>query len=150
MAAGEQPGYRRFQGSDRYTSLTYPTLGEHGGARMDNSCLVLSTIGSIALRWSRPLEGTHKTIIVVRVAAGWCVACPSGDVPTQLVPLTGRVTDIAVGLQVFPVTAAGEVIAAPRQSRRAEKWLARAQRGLAAQAGEQTPQEDSGVAGQSA
>jgi hypothetical protein len=33
------------------------------------------------------------------------------------------------GAAVFPVTAAGEVVATPRHSRRAERWLARAQRG---------------------
>src|SRR5215831_5974581 len=30
VKAGEQPGYPRFQGKDRYTSFTSPQVGEHG------------------------------------------------------------------------------------------------------------------------
>ena len=35
VKAGETPGYPRFQGRDRYHSLTYPQVGEHGGAALD-------------------------------------------------------------------------------------------------------------------
>src|SRR5215475_5204899 len=48
---GETPGYPRFQGRNRYNSLTYPQFGN--GAALDNGCLVLSKIGRIAVRWSR-------------------------------------------------------------------------------------------------
>ena len=73
-AAGEAPGYPRFQGRDRYNSFTYPQVGEHGGARLDNGFLVLAKIGRIAVRWSRPLEGTPKTVTICREADGWYVA----------------------------------------------------------------------------
>src|SRR5260370_24114450 len=52
---GKTPGYPRFHGRDRYTSLTYPQVGEHGGARLDTGALILSKIGQLAVRWSRPL-----------------------------------------------------------------------------------------------
>ena len=68
---GQTPGYPRFHGRDRYHSIAYPQLGEHGGARLDNSFLVLSKIGRIAVRWSRPLEGTPKTVTISREADGW-------------------------------------------------------------------------------
>src|SRR5262249_46712491 len=42
---GQTPGYPRFHGRDRYNSFTYPQVGEHGGARLDNGFLVLSKIG---------------------------------------------------------------------------------------------------------
>jgi putative transposase len=29
---GETPGYPRFHGRDRYNSVTYPQVGEHGSA----------------------------------------------------------------------------------------------------------------------
>jgi putative transposase len=57
---GQTPGYPRFHGRDRYNSFTYPQVGEHGGARLDNSFLVLSKIGRIVVRWSRPMEGTPR------------------------------------------------------------------------------------------
>ncbi|HEV2458018.1 MAG TPA: transposase, partial [Ktedonobacterales bacterium] len=50
VQAGEHPGYPRFQGKDRYTSFTYPQVGEHGGAVLDGSMLSLSKIGRIPIR----------------------------------------------------------------------------------------------------
>ena len=43
LANGEQPGFPRFQGRDRYHSFTYKEYGN--GARLDNGKLVLSKIG---------------------------------------------------------------------------------------------------------
>jgi putative transposase len=54
LAAGETPGSLRFQGGGRYHRFTYSQVGEHGGARLDRGYLVLSKIGRIARRWSRP------------------------------------------------------------------------------------------------
>src|SRR5690348_6573398 len=56
---GEKPGYPRFQGANRYNSFTYKQCGN--GATLDNGFLVLSKIGRIGVRWSRPIEGTPKT-----------------------------------------------------------------------------------------
>src|SRR5215813_8027100 len=64
IASGETPAYPRFHGRNRYNSFTYPQVGEHGGARLDNGFLVLSKIGRIAVRWSRPLAGTIKTVTI--------------------------------------------------------------------------------------
>ncbi len=128
VAAGEQPGYPRFQGRDRYKSFTYPQVGEHGGARLENGALVLSKIGRIVVRWSRPLEGTPKTVTVSREADGWYVLFSCANVPTQSLSPTGRETGIDVGLKVCLVTAEGEVVENPRYYRRGEQRLARAQR----------------------
>jgi putative transposase len=69
VQTGETPGYPRFHGPYRYNSLTYPQVGN--GATLDNGFLALSKIGRIALRWSRPLEGTPKTVTLSREADGW-------------------------------------------------------------------------------
>ena len=58
VQAGEQPGYPRFQGTNRYSSFTYKQFGN--GATLDKGFLVLSKIGRIGVRWSRPLEGTPR------------------------------------------------------------------------------------------
>src|SRR5262249_17291090 len=68
---GQTPGYPRFHGRNRYNSLTYPQFGN--GATLDNGFLVLSKIGRIAVRWSRPLEGMPKTVTISREADGWYV-----------------------------------------------------------------------------
>ncbi len=123
---GKTPGYPRFHGRDRYTSLTYPQFGN--GATLDNGCLILSKIGRLAVRWSRPLEGTPKTVTISREADGWYVCFSCTDVPTQPLSLTGQETGIDLGLESFATLADGSQIANPRIFRVAEMNLKRAQR----------------------
>src|SRR5262245_10047429 len=52
IKAGETPGYPRFHGRDHYNSFTYKQFGN--GATLDNGFLVLSKIGRLTVRWSRP------------------------------------------------------------------------------------------------
>jgi putative transposase len=124
VAAGEMPGYPRFQGRNRYDSFTYPQYG--GGAVLDGRVLSLSKIGRIPIRLHRPLEGAPKTVTIRREADGWyaCISC--AEVPSEPLPHTGNETGIDVGLQVFLVTADGRVVENPRHYRRAEKRLAKA------------------------
>jgi putative transposase len=122
---GEQPGFPRFQGRNRWHSFTYKEYGN--GARLDNGYLVLSKIGRLAVRWSRPVEGTIKTVTISHEADGWYVCCSCADVPTHPLPLTGRETGIDVGLKVFLITADGQPVANPRHYRRAERALKKAQ-----------------------
>ncbi|HEV2461988.1 MAG TPA: transposase [Ktedonobacterales bacterium] len=128
VKAGEQPGYPRLQGKDRYTSFTYPQVGEHGGAVLDGGILNLSKIGRIRIRLHRPLQGMPKTVTISREADGWYACSSCADVPTEPVPLTGRATGIDVGLQGFLVRADGEPVENPRHYRRAERQLAKAPR----------------------
>ena len=125
VQAGQPPGFPRFQGRYRYHSFTYIEYGN--GARLDNGCLVLSKIGRIALRWSRPLEGTPKTVTISREADGWYAIFSCADVPAQPLSPTGRETGIDVGLKVFLITADGAVVENPRLHRRGEKRLKKAQ-----------------------
>jgi putative transposase len=89
---------------------------------------VLSKIGRIAVRWSRPMHGTIKTVTVSREADGWYVCCSCAEVPTQPLPLTGQETGIDVGLKVFLITADGQPTPNPRYYRTAEQALKKAQR----------------------
>ena len=126
VKAGQTPGYPRFKGVDRYTSFTYKQFGR--GAMLDNGCLVLSKIGRLAVRWSRPLEGTPKTVTISHEADGWYVCFSCADVPTEPLPLTGQETGIDLGLESFATLADGSQIANPRIFRVAELNLKRAQR----------------------
>src|SRR5689334_9460840 len=123
---GKTPGYPRFHGRDRYNSLTYPQFGN--GATLDNGCLILSKIGRLAVRWSRPLEGTPKTVTISREADGWYVCFSCSQVPTQPLLLTGHETGVDLGLESFATLADGSQIANPRIFRVAELNLKRAQR----------------------
>jgi putative transposase len=123
---GKTPGYPRFHGRDRYNSLTYPQFGN--GATLDNGCLILSKIGRLAVRWSRPLEGTPKTVTISREADGWYVCFSCAEVPITPLPLTGQDTGVDLGLESFATLANGSQIANPRIFRVAELNLKRAQR----------------------
>jgi putative transposase len=128
IQAGEKAGYPRFHGHDRYTSFTYPQV--ENGARLDNGFLVLSRIGRIALRWSRAIEGTPKTVIISREVDGWyaCISC--AEVPTQPLAPTRQETGIDLGLEAFATLADGEriLILTPVCYHKAERRLKRLQR----------------------
>ena len=73
VKAGERAGFPRYQGRYRWRyrwrSFTYREFGN--GATLDNGFRVLSKTGRIAVRWSRPLDGTPKTVTISREADGW-------------------------------------------------------------------------------
>src|SRR5215469_4781307 len=125
VANGEKPGFPRFHTANRYHSFTYKEYGN--GARLDNGYLVLSKIGRIAVRWSRPVEGTIKTVASSEAGGGWYVSFSCAEVPVEPLPLTGNETGIDVGLKVFLITADGELMENPRHYRKAEKQLKKAQ-----------------------
>ncbi|HEX8036506.1 MAG TPA: transposase, partial [Ktedonobacterales bacterium] len=126
VQAGEAPGYPRFQAATRYRSFTYKQFGN--GATLDQGVLVLSKIGRLAVRWSRPMAGTIKTVTISHEADGWYACFSCADVPVQPLPPTGRETGIDVGLKVFLITSDGDAVENPRHHRKAEKRLKKAQR----------------------
>jgi putative transposase len=77
------------------------------------------------------MAGTPKTVTIRQEADGWYVSCSCAAVPLAPLPQTGRETGIDVGVQVFLVTAQGDVVAHPRHSRTAEQRLVKAQRKVA-------------------
>ena len=126
LKAGEKAGFPRYQGRDRYHSFTYKEFGN--GATLDNGFLVLSKIGRIAVRWSRPLEGTIKTVTISQEADGWYVCFSCADVPVQPLPETGEETGVDLGIEAFATLSDGVRIFHPGWYRKAERALKTAQR----------------------
>jgi putative transposase len=126
---GEKAGFPRFKGRNRFHSFTFKEYGN--GATLDNGVLVLSKIGRISVHWSRPLEGTPKTVTLSKEADGWYVAISCADVPVHPLPPTGQETAIDLGLESFATLAEGTMIHNPRCYRRAEAYLRRCQRRVA-------------------
>jgi putative transposase len=126
VKAGQTPGYPRFQGANRYNGLTYKQFGN--GATLDNGFLVLSKIGRVAVRWSRPLEGTPKTVTISREADGWYVCFSCADVLAHVLPPTGQETGIDLGIEAFATLSDGTRIFHPGWYRKAERALKTAQR----------------------
>jgi putative transposase len=129
LQRGEKAGFPRFKGRTRFHSFTYKEYGN--GARLDNGSLVLSKIGRIAVRWSRPIEGTPRTATISWEADGWYVAISCAEVPVQPLPPTGQETGIDLGLESFATLADGTMIHHPRCYRKAEAYLRRCQRRVA-------------------
>jgi putative transposase len=126
VEAGEKPGYPRFQGRERYTSFTYKQF--ENGAKLDNGFLVLSKLGRIAVRWSRPIEGTIKTVTISREPDGWYASFSCADVPAKPLPLTGQETGIDMGVESYLTCSDGSSEPNPRYLRNAEAHLKRCQR----------------------
>jgi len=123
---GQTPGYPRFHGRGRYNSFTYKEFGN--GVHLDNGFLVLSKLGRIAVRWSRPVEGTPKTITIAKEADGWYVSFSCADAPMQPLPPTGQETGVDLGLEAFATLSDGARIFHPGWYRKAERALKTAQR----------------------
>jgi putative transposase len=123
LQRGERAGFPRFKGRDRFHSFTFKEYG--------NGALVLAKIGRISGHWSRPVDGSPKTVTVSQEADGWYVAISCADVPARPLPLTGEQTGIDLGLESFATLADGSQIASPRIFRVAELNLKRAQRRVA-------------------
>ncbi len=138
-----------FKGRNRYHSFTFKEYGN--GARLDNGVLVLSKIGRISVHWSRPLEGTPKTITVSKEADGWYVAISCADVPVHALLSTGQETGIDLGLESFATLANGAAHLHPSllsQSRSLSAPLPAARR--PAQEGQPPPTQSRRPLGQSA
>jgi putative transposase len=126
VKSGETPGYPRFHSANRYRSFTYKQFGN--GATLDNGFLILSKIGRIAVRWSRPLEGTPKTVTISREADGWYASFSCVDVSIRSLPATGQETGIDLGIEAFVTLSNGTRIFSPGWYRKTERALKTAQR----------------------
>jgi putative transposase len=120
VKAGEQPGYPRFKGQGRFSSFGLKELGN--GFKLDGRRLRVSSIGRLAVRWHRPIEGTIKTLRVVRQSDGWyaCFAC---EVEPQPLPATHAEVGLDVGLHRLLTTSDGAQVENPRWYRNEQKRL---------------------------
>jgi putative transposase len=126
LIAGEKAGFPRSQGRDRWRSFAYKEFGN--GATVDKRFLALSKIGRIAVRWSRPLEGTPMTVTISQEADGWYVCFSCADAPVQPLPATGQETGIDLGIEAFATLSDGTRIFPSSWYRKAERALKPAQR----------------------
>jgi len=133
---GEQPGYPRFQGKNRYDSFCYPDgagwkleakerpANKKGIVRVN---LKLTKIGTVKLHLHRNMEGTIKTLAIKREGEHWYAifTCEVGK-PEPL-PVSYEDVGVDLGVTHFAALSNGEFIDHPRCLRKAEKQLAQAQ-----------------------
>lgn len=120
MKAGEQPGYPRFKGKNRFDSFGFKQYGN--GFKLDGRRLKVSGIGRVRIRWHRPIEGTIKTVRLCRQAGKWyaCFACEVLEQPLQP---TGRSVGVDVGVHHLLATSDHEIVDNPRWYRKAQGRL---------------------------
>ena len=122
---GAKPGYPRFKGRNRFDSFGLKQLGN--GFKLDGRRLKLSGIGRIAVRWHRKIEGTIKTVRIVRNAGQW-FSCFSCEVDTNPLPASGRSIGIDVGVSSLVTLSTGEKIENPHWYRTDQAELRTTQR----------------------
>src|SRR5258708_3146242 len=130
---GEQPGYPRFQGLNRYDSFTYPDGAgwklEAKERPTDKKGMVkvnlhLSKLSTVKVHLHRDMAGMIKTFTIRREGEQWYAVftCEVG----KLEPSPVSYEDVGIDLGVIHLAALsnGEFIDHPRHFRRAEKKLA--------------------------
>lgn len=127
VKAGENPGFPRFKGSDRYDSFTL----KQAGWVLSGKCLIIKNIGCFKIKLSRPIEGTIKTVTIRRNMGKWFVCFSCDNVPERPLAKTGASVGIDMGCEKFLTTSDGETIANPRFVYQSEETLKRRQQVLA-------------------
>jgi putative transposase len=129
VKAGEDPGYPRFKGDNRFAGFGFKEYGN--GFKIDGRRLKLSGIGRLAVRWHREIEGTIKTARIYRRAGKWFVTFACEVKKPEPLPETGTECGIDVGLIRLATLSNGEEIENPRWYRKILEELRVLQRKIA-------------------
>ncbi|WP_026207976.1 RNA-guided endonuclease InsQ/TnpB family protein [Catelliglobosispora koreensis] len=132
VKAGQTPGYPRYKGERWFDTVVWPS--DRDGCRWDSTPdaghirLYLQGIGHIRVHAHRCIAGRVKTISVKREGDAWYVILACDEVPTNVLPPTGRVTGIDLGVSEFAALADGTLIRNPAWWRQTEERLTKAAR----------------------
>ncbi|PKP53790.1 MAG: transposase [Bacteroidetes bacterium HGW-Bacteroidetes-1] len=122
---GETPGYPRFKGCYRLSSIYFTQFGK--GCKIANGKLAVSKIGDIKLVYHRELIGTPKTATIKRTPTGkWFVSicCETDNTILQTNDLS---VGIDLGISKFATFSDGTVIENPRFFKEEEIKIKKAQ-----------------------
>ena len=136
---GEQAGYPRFQGRNRYDSFCYPDgagwklnakerLADTKGIVRVN--LKLTKIGTVKLHLHRNMVGTIKTLTIKQEGVHFYAVFTCEIGKPEPLPTSYEEVGIDLGVTHFAALSNGEFIDHPRYLRKAEKKLAKAQQAL--------------------
>jgi putative transposase len=116
---GEEPGFPRFRGKDRFDSICYP----QSGFKINGNKVELSKIGNIKVKWHRPIGGIIKTCTIKKSGKHWYIIFTS--VITKVVkkkPVSSAI-GIDLGLESFATLSSGDHISNPRHLKKSEERL---------------------------
>jgi putative transposase len=129
VKAGENPGYPRSKGRDRFDSIEFPAYGD--GIKLIDGKLRVQHVGMVKVKLHRPIEGKIKTVALKREAGHWYAVFSCDLGPVEVEPSANPPVGIDVGLESFLTTSDGEQEPNPRYQKEALPALRRAQRALA-------------------
>ena len=125
---GEDPGYPRFKGWDRYNSFTYP----QSGFRIEGDRIFLSKIGHVKIIQHREIAGKIKTCSVIRTNTGKYYVCLTAEqLPAVKPTKTHNPIGIDLGIKQYITLSDGTVLQNTVPS--IDKPLAKLQRAKAKQ-----------------
>ena len=116
-----------FKGRDFYRSFTYP----QSGFKLDGNRLSMSSIGQTRVRLHRPVEGSIKTLTVMRRNGSYYAIFSCEVAHPEPLTRTERDVGIDLGISSFYATSDGDTVQPPRPYRDAEEDLGRLQKELA-------------------
>ena len=123
---GQTPGYPRFQGRNRYDSLTYP----QSGFSLEEKHITLSKIGTLRVKVHRKVEGSIKTCTIKHESRQWYAILSCEVKQPEALPLSYEDVGIDLGITHFAALSNGGFIESPRHYRKAEKKLKKLQEAL--------------------
>lgn len=108
---GEEPGFPRFQGRNRYNSFTYP---QGGYSLTQDNRVSLSKIGAIKIKLHRPMQGTIKTATIKHEVGQWYVIFSCEVEQSEPLPVVENEVGIDLGVTHFAALSDGTFIDSPR------------------------------------
>jgi putative transposase len=127
---GESPGYPRFKGEGRFSSIVYPQY-KNGFHLASRKKLYLSGIGEVKIKLHREILGNPKTCAIKRTSSGhWYASFSCEEVPVEEWQQAHGEVGIDPGLDSFATLSDGKneiKIENPRWLRTSENKLKQAQ-----------------------
>lgn len=115
----QTPGFPRFKGKDRFSSLCYP----QSGFSVKGNRVNLSKIGSVKIKLHRKVEGIIKTCSIKKSSNQWFIIfMAEQNTVTKKHPVSS-IIGIDLGLESFAVLSDGSNIENPRHLRKSEENL---------------------------
>jgi putative transposase len=130
VKGGHPPGFPRFRTISRYESLSWP---EGHGAGIKDARLRLQGVGSVRVRWHRPLPpgAEIRTVTVRRSNGRWYVSLALRLATPQSLPPTQLSIGVDRGVAVPFAFSNGELVEGPRARRASAPITRRALRKVA-------------------
>ncbi|MFC7266416.1 RNA-guided endonuclease InsQ/TnpB family protein [Streptomyces lutosisoli] len=134
VKSGDTPGYPRFRGVNWFDTVEFPKDGD--GCRWDSTPhdpvtrVRLQGVGHVKVNQHRAVAGKVKTISVRREGCKWFVVLTAEQAQPQMLPATGSVVGIDLGIANFLADSGGGFVPNPRHGRKAAAKLEAAQQAL--------------------